>query len=85
MIECDYWNICAQKIIDKYVRLMNEGRVVLSDVDIGCKCCYVYKTLELERRCTTATCLYLQLHKEIDKFPKYCRGYIYSELRKMKL
>lgn len=85
MIEYDYWNICTHKIINKYVKLMKEARVVFSDADIGCKCCYVYKTLELERRCTEATKIFNNLHKEIDKFPKCYRGIIYSNLRRFKL
>lgn len=85
MIKYDYWNICTQKIIDKYMQLMKEARVVFSDVDIGCKCCYAYKTLELERRCAEATKLFNSLHKEIDKFPKQYRGIIYAALRKFKL
>ena len=85
MIKYDYWNTCTQKIIDKYIRLMKEARVVFSDVDIGYKCCYVYKTLELERRCTEATKLFNCLYKEIDKFPKQYRGIIYAALRKFKI
>lgn len=85
MIEYDYWDTCTQKIIDKYVELMKESRVVFSDVDIGCKCCYVFKTLELERRCTEATKIINSLHKEIDKIPKRNRGIVYAALRKFKL
>lgn len=84
-MEHDYWDTCTQKIIGKYVELMKEARIVFSDVDIGCKCCYVYKTLELERRYTKATKMYINLHKEIDKFPKRYRGIIYAALRKFKL
>lgn len=85
MIDYDYWNIYTHKIIDKYMKFMKEAHIVFSDVDIGCKCCYVYKTLELERRCTEATKMYTNLHKEIDKFPKRNRGIIYAALRKFKL
>lgn len=85
MIEYNYWDTCTNKIIKKYRQLMKELCVVFSDIDIGHKCCYVYKTLELERRCTVATKLFNSLHIEIDKYPKYCRGYIYAELRKIKL
>lgn len=85
MTEYDYWHTCTQKIIDKYVGLMKNARIVFSDVDIGCKCCYVYTTLELERRHSEATKMVNNLHKEIDKFPKRCRGIIYAALRKFKL
>lgn len=81
----DYWNICTHKVISKYRSLMKEAHVVLSDVDIGCKCCYVYKTLELERRCAEATKIFNNLHKEIDKFPKGYRGIIYTNLKKFRL
>ena len=84
MIEYDYWSTCTHKIIDKYLKFMKEARIVFSDVDIGCKCCYVYKTLELERRCTEATKIFNNLHKEIDKFPKRNRGIIYAKLKKFK-
>ena len=85
MIKYDYWNACTQKIIDKYLKLMREARVTLSDITIGYKCCYVYKTLEMERRCTEATKIFNNLHKEINKFPKCYRGIIYSNLRRFKL
>lgn len=81
----DYWDTCTQKIIDKYVRAMREARVIFSDVAIGYHCGYVYKTLELKRRCTEATKIYISLHKEIDKFPRYCRGIIFAKLKKFKL
>ena len=85
MIKYDYWNISSQKIVDKYVKLMKETRVVFHDIDIGYRCCYVYKTPELERRCTEATKIFNCLHKEIDKFPKQYRGIIYAALRKFKI
>lgn len=85
MIEYDYWDTCTQKIIGKYIKLMKEAHVVFFDVDIGYKCCYVYKTLELERRCTETTKIVNSLRKEIDKFPKRYRGIIYAALRKFKL
>jgi hypothetical protein len=85
MIEYDYWNICSYKIIEKYLKLMKESRIVFSDIDIGCKCCYMYKTLELERRCTEATKIFNSLYREIDKFPKRYRGIVWAALRKFKL
>ena len=80
----NYWNTCADKIINKYMYLMKKSHVLFSDIYIGCKCCYVYKTPELKRRCTEATKIFNSLHKEIDKFPKYYRGMIYLKLRKFK-
>ena len=85
MIEYDYWGACTQKIIDKYIKLMKESRVVFSDVNIGYECCYEYKTLELERRCTEATRIFQNIVEEIDKFPKQYRGIIFAALRKFKL
>lgn len=84
MVGYNYWDTCTQKIIDKYVGAMKEARVIFSDIDIGYKCCYVYKTLELERRCTEAIKIFNNLHKEIDKFPKRNRGIIYAALKKFK-
>lgn len=81
----DYWDICTEKIIDKYVRIMRETCVTFSDITIGYKCGYVYKTLELKRRYTEASKMYINLHKEIDKFPRYCRGMIFAKLKKFKL
>lgn len=81
----DYWDTCTQKVIDKYVRAMREARVIFSDITIGLECYYVYKTPELERRCTEAIKIFNNLHKEIDKFPRRNRGIIYAALRKFKL
>ena len=81
----DYWDIYIQKNIDKYVEIMRKIRVIFSDINIGYKYCYVYKTLELERRCTEATKIFNNFHKEIDKFSKRNREIIYVVLKKFKL
>lgn len=82
---CDYWSNETKRIIEKYRDLYKRERVSFNDYTIGYKCCYVYKTIELERRCTEATKIFNNLHKEIDKFPKCYRGIIYSNLRRFKL
>lgn len=81
----DYWENKTRDIIDKYISLMKNNRIVFNDIFIGVKCCYMYNSLELERRCVTATKMHYKLCGEINKFPKYCRGIIYSTLRKFKL
>ena len=81
----DYWEIKTKEIIDKYIKLMKNNRVIFHDIFIGVKCCHMYKSIELERRCVTATKICDNLRREINKFPKYCRGIIYSRLRKFKL
>ena len=75
------WETTSNNIIDKYQQLFKQENVKLDDINIGVKYCYVYPSLELERRCKSATKIFLNLHKEIDKFPKYCRGLIYSKLK----
>jgi predicted metal-dependent peptidase len=83
MIEYDYWNTCADKVINKYIRLMKELHVVFSDTYIGYQTCEENKTYDLNKWYVAVT-LFNNLHKEIDKFPKRNRGIIYAALKKFK-
>ena len=75
------WETRTNNIINKYKQLLKQENVKLDDINIGIKYYYVYPSFELERRYKTAVKIFFNLHKEIDKFPKYCRGLIYSKLK----
>jgi hypothetical protein len=84
MIKYDYWNRCADKIIDKYIKLMKESHVVFSDTYIG------YRTYDKNEhpdlnKWYVASTLFNNLRMEIYKFPRRYRGRIYSKLRKFKI
>lgn len=84
MIKYDYWNTCADKVINKYVKLMKESHVVFSDTYIG------YQTYDENKphpdlnRWYVASTLFNNLRMEIDKFPRCYRGMIFSKLKKIK-
>jgi hypothetical protein len=83
MIKYDYWNRCADKVVNKYMQLLRESHVVFSDIYIGYRTYDENEHPDLNKWYVAAK-LFKNLHIEIDKFPRRYRGIIYATLRKFK-
>lgn len=76
----DYWCNEANKIVDKYKKSMIKNNVSAVDIQIVIKQCYNIKNYKQKDKYDTMSKIYMSLHEEIDKFPKFYRGIIYRKL-----
>lgn len=83
MIEDDYWNTCADKVVNKYMQILRESHVVFSDTYIGYRPYDKNEHADLNKW-YVASKIFNNLRIEIYKFPRRYRGRIYATLRKFK-
>lgn len=79
-----YWEDLAVSLLTKYQEIIEKRNFKFEDYKFGVQRCYIFTSIEEERRYREACKLYDKVLKDTNKIPKRYKGFIISQLKRYK-